>query len=386
MKADILATGSELVSPDRVDTNSLWLTAQLNQWGIQVRRKLCLGDDLLLVSQELKTSLSHADLIFITGGLGPTEDDVTRQAVSEALGQQLEFCHEQETYLRLRFEQMGRQMTDNNLRQCYLPSGCIKLHNPLGTAPGFWAEAGQTRLFALPGPPNENQPIFTEQIASLLDQWCGCRKMARRTLKVIGLGESALDQRIAPIYQGCDNPTVGLLFSSFDVEVRLTAVGATLEQADQLNDNLARQFYLVLGDCIYGEGDATLAAAVVKRLGTCGLELGIVDQATGGLVAHRLVLEDYLPALAVAGSTELPSGWLDSWLAASQRRCLVQLTKSNDHPQQVRIQIQGALTAEQTAKIPGKSELWHSRVAQLALDSLRRQLPGHLAKDQGTGS
>ena len=159
--AEIIAVGSELLTADKVDTNSLWLTDQLNTLGVEVRRKLVVGDDRALVARAVRSALDHAGIVILTGGLGPTEDDVTRDAVAEALGRKLVFRQDLLDTLSERFERLNRKMADNNRRQTFVVEGAAAMQNGRGTAPGQWIETGTKAILLLPGPPNELKAMFT---------------------------------------------------------------------------------------------------------------------------------------------------------------------------------------------------------------------------------
>jgi nicotinamide-nucleotide amidase len=376
MQADILATGSELVSPDRTDTNSLWITEQLNRVGIQVRRKLCIGDDLALVSQELARSLESVPLVFITGGLGPTEDDVTRSAIATASSRPLQHHQALEDDLRAKFLRFGRTMAENNVRQCMLPEGATALANPRGTAPGIHLVQEKSQLFALPGPPREMQPMFTELVMPHLAGLSNAPKMSRRILRVIGLGESTLDERISPLYKDCQNPEVGLLFSHLDIEIRLTSTGQTEEECNQLNESLALKFYAEVGSQIYGEGDTSLAEIVAKQLAKKEFRLFILDLACSGLAAQRLLECDATLQGSWAGSQS--PDWLEkqleAWLAADPSHCLLRIEASpaENEVRRFQFQLTGAIQQELVTALPGDRSIQDSRAAQCALDMLRK--------------
>ncbi|CAN0261880.1 unnamed protein product, partial [Phaeothamnion confervicola] len=266
MFAELISIGSELLTPDRMDTNSLWITAQLNRFGIEVRRKVIWGDEVEGLTQEIRSSLDRSAIVITTGGLGPTEDDITREAVAGALGVSLVSQPELVEDLKAKFARFGRTMSPNNLKQCLLPEGATVMPNPMGTAPGITATSGSSRLFVMPGPPREMKPMFSAQVEPLLVDLAGTRRVVRKVLRVIGLGESILDERIAPLYKGLQNPVVGVLFSAFDVEVHLTATADSEEAAHELNEELAAKMREALGTHIYAETEVTLAGALGERL------------------------------------------------------------------------------------------------------------------------
>ena len=373
MQAEIISVGSELLSPDRSDTNSLWITGQLNRFGIEVRRKVIWGDEVDGLAQEIATALERSPLVFTTGGLGPTEDDVTREAVARALGVALEERPELVTELEAKFARLGRKMTPNNLRQCQAPQGSQSLPNPLGTAPGLTATRGDSRIFVLPGPPREMQPMFTAQIEPELAKIAGDRRIDRLILRVIGLGESALDALIAPIYNSIANPRVGLLFSALDVEVHLTASGSSLIECQQLNRELAEQFREVLGDHVYAEGARSLADVVCSALLERGRKVFILDQATHGLVAQRILDCERGQDILVGACIGAASSWgigsdtvaADGWLHLFQDTSGAYVTELRWSDGEIH---------NAHVKFPGEGETRRSRAAQGALDLMRRSM------------
>src|SRR5437868_9434685 len=206
LTADIIAIGSELLTPHRTDTNSLWLTERLNSIGIEVMQKTIVGDDEQRLEHAIRDSLRRSDLIISTGGLGPTEDDVTRKVFARVLGRQLTLDYDVLETIRERFASRGYQMAPNNERQALVPAGATVLPNQNGSAPGLTISHESKFIVLLPGPPREMRPMFEDQIMGELENRSRGTRIARRTLKVTGLRESALDELIAPIYGQYSNP------------------------------------------------------------------------------------------------------------------------------------------------------------------------------------
>src|SRR5437899_1496002 len=198
MRACIIAVGSELLTPFRIDTNSLAITDRLNAVGVDVRLKAVVGDDLAELAEQFKSALAWADVIVFTGGLGPTEDDLTRDAVAQVLGLPLDVHEPTVERIRARFERRGMKMPDNNRRQAMVPRGATLLDNPNGTAPGLWLEHGSTAVVLLPGPPREMTPMIDAVIAErLADRSRGIR-LFRRVVRITGRTESDVDQHAQP--------------------------------------------------------------------------------------------------------------------------------------------------------------------------------------------
>ena len=202
--AEIIAIGSELLTAGKVDTNSLYLTGELNALGVAVRRKLVVGDDRAMVSAAIQHGLENAEFVIITGGLGPTEDDVTRDAVADALGRSLEFREELHGWLVERFKRFNRPMAENNKRQAYAVQGAEALPNPRGTAPGQWIEwgiaDGARIVMLLPGPPRELKGMFAEECLPRLLRRLPPQVIRTRFFRVAGMGESDLDQLLSLIH------------------------------------------------------------------------------------------------------------------------------------------------------------------------------------------
>src|SRR5437868_5249213 len=209
--AEIIAVGSELLTPERVDTNSLYLTDQLNALGIEVRRKLVVGDDRVLLAAAVLQALGQVGIVILTGGLGPTLDDITREAVAEALGRPLVFRQDLLDALTERFTRLNRKMAENNRRQTFVVEGAEPLPNPRGTAAGQWIETGGKLVMLLPGPPHELQAMFTGECLPRLSRKLPAQVIRSLFYRVAGMGESDLDQLISPVYKPYTNPTATIL-------------------------------------------------------------------------------------------------------------------------------------------------------------------------------
>ena len=286
--AEIVAVGSELLTPQRVDTNSLFLTQQLNDLGVEVVRKLIVGDDRLRLAGTVRDCLSRVKIVIITGGLGPTEDDVTRDAVAAALGRELIFSDELCAALEERFRRANRKMAEINKRQAYLVSGADALPNPNGTAPGQWIERDGGVVMILPGPPRELKPLFRDQCAPRLRRFLPPQSICTWTYRVAGMGESDLDQLIAPVYTKYENPVTTILANAGDIQVLLRARGPSLEEAEALVSELGRKIEPLLGDRIYSRNGGTLEAVVGQLLGQSRRTLGVAESCTGGLLGERI--------------------------------------------------------------------------------------------------
>ena len=288
MDAEIIAVGSELLTPHHTDTNSLFLTDKLNQVGIEVRLKTIVGDDRERLASVFRAALGRSKLIILTGGLGPTEDDLNREVVAQVLALPLREVPEIRLRLERVFKRLGRTMSENNLRQAQIPEGAVWLENQNGTAPGIWIEHEGVIVLLLPGPPRELEPMFESACLPRLISLAVGDRIRTRVLKVVGLPESEVDQRIAPIYKPYANPATTILAVSGSIEVHLRAHAASEEAADALLAELADKIELDLGDHVFSAHGETLEEVVGMFLGMKEKTLAVAESCTGGLLAERL--------------------------------------------------------------------------------------------------
>jgi nicotinamide-nucleotide amidase len=300
--AEIVAVGSELLTPFRSDTNSLWLTEQLNAFGIEVRVKTVVGDDIHDLTSVLCQSLSRADLVITTGGLGPTADDLTREAVSEVLERPLAPDADVLTAIRARFESRGMVMPEINARQALVPAGAEVLVNTVGTAPGLWMEVDPQVCVLLPGPPRELQPMFLSQVAPRLDPRTGARRLRRRVIVITGKPESQVDEIAQPIYSMLAHDALPvattILASPGRIELHLSASGSDVAALDDALESGVSKLASALGRSVVSTEGRRLEQVVADLLLARGLRLAVAESCTGGLV--------------LAGLTDIPgsSAWL----------------------------------------------------------------------------
>ena len=296
MDAEIIAVGSELLTPHRHDTNSLYLTGKLNALGIEVRFKTVVGDDAERLAAVFRTALERSELIILMGGLGPTEDDINRQVVAGVLGRALHEVPEIIERITARYARTGRQMPANNARQALVPEGAEWLPNKQGTAPGIWIEHEKKIVLLLPGPPRELEAMFEAQGLPRLKNLVSGNQIRTRVIKVAGLPESEVDQRIAPIYKPYANPSTTILSTAGAIEVHLRAHAPTAEQAEALLDELTDKIEPALGDHIFSTSGETLEEVVGMYLVMRQKTLATAESCTGGLLSERIT--------RVAGSSE----------------------------------------------------------------------------------
>ncbi|MCE7870543.1 hypothetical protein DYH09_09225 [bacterium CPR1] len=373
-RAEIVAVGSELLTPFRTDTNSLWLTEQLNELGLEVQAKSVAGDQLDLLAGVLQSALERCELVMTTGGLGPTLDDLTRDAVATVAGVELELWPDVLENLRARFAARGYEMPTNNERQAWLPRGASILPNPSGTAPGFILELGGKRLVVLPGPPRELKPMFSEHVRPLLGS--SGEVLVRRVLKVNGLGESALDERIAPFYRHLDNPSTTILFTEYDIEIHLTARASSREQAETLLAGLAEPMAEKLGKRVYSSLGESLPQVLARQLKARGVRLASFESTGGARIADRMMALEEGPLVYAGGLVApCPASLEQAATMADEARSrfgseLAVSTSVNG--QEVFLGLAGPNGVEtRTVSLLGNRELVAARASQSALDWLR---------------
>lgn len=296
MEAEIIAVGSELLTSQRVDTNSLFITDQLNALGVEVRRKMIVGDDRELLTASIREAIERVEIVILTGGLGPTEDDLTRDAVAAATGRSLIFREDLRDAIAERFRRFNRKMADNNLRQAYAVEGAEALPNPNGTAAGQWLELENRVVMLLPGPPHEMKAMFTDQCVPRLERRLPAQVIRTRFYRVAGMGESDLDQLIAPVYTKYTNPVTTILAGPSDIQIHLRARCATAEEAEALLAEVGPHIEALLGDRIYSHNGDSLEAVVGAMLASRGATLSVAESCTGGLLGQRIT--------SVAGSSK----------------------------------------------------------------------------------
>jgi nicotinamide-nucleotide amidase len=288
MNAEIVAVGSEMLTAGRLDTNSLFITDHLNGLGIEVTAKHVIGDDRERLVTAIQRAMAGADIVILSGGLGPTEDDLTRDAVAEALGCSVSVDAGILSAIEHRFRVMQRQMPEINRRQAMVLAGAEVLPNDRGTAPGQWLTKNGKAVVMLPGPPSELKSMFTRECLPRLAKIAPPTAIHTVVLRVTGMSESQLDQTIAPIYMGRENLVTTVLAHDGDLQVRLRAQCPTLAEAVALCDEVAAKAADALGDNVYSRNDESLESVIGKRLTAMGATLVVAESATGGGLAARI--------------------------------------------------------------------------------------------------
>jgi nicotinamide-nucleotide amidase len=290
--AEIIAVGSELLTPFRQDTNSLYLTGQLNQLGVEVGYKTVVGDRREHLVATTRVALGRADLVIFMGGLGPTEDDLTREAVAEALGRELKRDSDLVAQLYARFASRRMKMSPNNERQADLIAGAAALKNSKGTAPGQWVElegeGGKKIIILLPGPPWELTSMFEEQCLPRLRETVPPQFIATRVLKVAMMPESQLDARIAPIYKQHQPVETTILAGAGEVQIHLRSQADSQEAAQKAVDRLAEKLEDELDEMVFSRGGESLEQIVAYYLEMRQATIAVAESCTGGLLGERL--------------------------------------------------------------------------------------------------
>jgi len=292
VNAEIIAVGSELLTPYRQDTNSLFLTERLNQLGVDVTFKTIVGDRFPHLTQTAKLAIARSDIVIFVGGLGPTEDDLTREAVARALELGLERDPEVLKRLEQRFAARKYVMTPNNAKQADVIAGATVLPNSNGTAPGQWISGqydGHDKfILLLPGPPHELKALFDQQCVERLRAKLPRVHIATRELKITGLGESQVDARVAPIYKRYSDVETTILAGAGEIQLHLKTRSHSLEAAQERVDDLAGKIEEEMGDLVFSDNGDPMERIVGYFLEMRGATLAVAESCTAGLIAERI--------------------------------------------------------------------------------------------------
>lgn len=287
MRAEIISVGTELLLGHITDTNASWLAQQLSQLGIDCFYISQLGDNLGRLTEHVRRAWERSELIVMTGGVGPTEDDLTREAISAVLGEEMEVQPELEMELRAFFARRGVPMPESNVKQATLINSARVLPNPVGTAPGWWVERDGRIIVAMPGVPGEMYRMWQEEVIPRLRERQGGSVILTRTFKVIGVGESAVEELIRPLLSSA-NPTIATYAKSDGVHVRTSAKAGSVADARALLDDLEPRVRATLGRAVYGLDEQSLAGVAAAELERTSLTVATAEEFTGGLVASDL--------------------------------------------------------------------------------------------------
>jgi nicotinamide-nucleotide amidase len=322
VRCEVLAIGTELLLGQIVDTNSAWIGETLADAGIDSFEHRQVGDNLDRMVQALRELLDRSDAVMVCGGLGPTPDDMTRQAIAEVMGVELERRADLVEWVSSLFMSRGRAMPENNLRQCDVPVGAEPIPNSVGTAPGIKAPVGDKIVYAVPGVPYEMQLMMSEHVLPDLLARSGQQSaIVSRSLKTWGTSESGLAEMIAHRVDAQTNPTIAFLARGIEgLVVRITAKASTPQEARALIEPEEQALREILGDLVFGVDDETMETVVLDLLRKRGLTLGLAESLTGGLVASRLV--------SVPGTSDVLKGGVVAYMTDVKRSVLGVTTES----------------------------------------------------------
>ena len=319
MNAEIIAIGSEMLTPFRQDTNSLYLTQKLNDLGVEVSFKTIVGDSREHLTSTALLALSRSDVLIFMGGLGPTEDDLTREAVADALGLPLRRDPTILAWIEERFASYKFKMSANNLKQADVITGATVLPNPNGTAPGQWIsgkfEGRERIIILLPGPPHELKALVEAQVLARLQAKLPKAFIATRLLKIAGIGESNCDARVAPIYTTFPDVQTTILAGAGEIQLHLRTSGTSVEAAQERVDALAEKIEIELGNLVFSDNGDSLEQIVGYYLQMRRATLAVAESCTGGLLAERVTSvagsSRYFLGGAVVYSNELKTKFAD---------------------------------------------------------------------------
>ena len=288
MNAEILAVGTELLLGDIINTNAQFIAQGLAELGITVHYQTVVGDNPERMKKAMNIAFERADVIITTGGLGPTEDDLTKEIGAEYFGCELILDEKALERIKTAFRKMNREMTENNVKQAMVPKDAIVMYNDNGTAPGIIIENKDKILIMMPGPPKEMKPMFSEQVKPYL---AGKQEytLVSRTLRIAGVGESSMETRVKDIIDSQTNPTIAPYAKETESVLRVTAKAKTAEEAEKLIEPMAEEIYSRFGINVYAEGETTMQETVAKMLIDSKITIAVAESCTGGLVAAKLI-------------------------------------------------------------------------------------------------
>ena len=308
-RAEIISIGTELLRGEITDTNAGYLASQLPFLGIELYRISTVGDDREQLCQVFRQALGRSMLIITSGGLGPTEDDLTRECLAEVLGEQPTVDAELERHLRTIFGRMAREMSPHNIKQAWLIPSAKPLPNPRGTAPGWWVEKDGATIVALPGPPRELQPMWQNEVLPRLRERFTSEAILSRTIKTFALGESSVAELVEPFFDST-NPSLGIYAKRDGVHLRLIAHG---DKAEQLLQTAEEQLEEIMAPNVWGKDEDSLEGVIGNWLGNKGMTLATMEDATSGLVANMITnasrSSEYYRGGLIASSDETKITW-----------------------------------------------------------------------------
>ncbi len=287
MKAEILSIGTEILLGEIVDTNASYIAARLPALGVDLYFKAVVGDNMDRLAATIRNARDRSDIVICTGGLGPTEDDLTREAICAVMGEEPRVDPQLEEQLRGFFAQRGYTMPERNVKQCWLIPSCRAIPNPRGTAPGWWVERDGKIIVAMPGPPTEMHRMWEKEVEPELMRRGVSSVLVTRTLKTAGIGEGTVDEMVSPLLKGT-NPSIGIYARADGVQLRLAAKAADEMRAWELIRPVEEEARAILGPAIWGADDDTFESVVGNLMKQHGVSLATMESCTGGLLANTI--------------------------------------------------------------------------------------------------
>jgi nicotinamide-nucleotide amidase len=389
MQAEIVMIGTELLLGQVQDTNATFMAQRLAENGINLYQKTTVGDNAARIRAVLEAALDRADVVLCSGGLGPTEDDITRECVAEVLGRPLEYHPELFETVAARFAHLRMTITDNNKKQAYLFQGAQAIENPNGTAPGILVDDPRGVIVCMPGVPKELYPMLTDRVIPWLrERFSLSGVLHYRVLKVCGMGESRIDAAIGDLITSHENPSIGLLASMDVVRIRIAAKAESVEAANALIDPVEAAVRERLGDAVLGYEEDTLEKTVDQLLTKRGWRLRVIETGSGGMLCQRLTAAGAVSfaggevrGTAVGGGVpdlESPLDRTRRYLLASSDTCILVLEA--DLAEHRTAAVFGTPEGVQQWEIGdfGTGERNQVRTAVSALEGMRRRLTGAL--------
>jgi nicotinamide-nucleotide amidase len=382
LRAEIIMIGTELLIGQIQDTNATYMAQTLAAHGIHLYQKTTVGDNVERICAALDAALSRCEVVLCSGGLGPTEDDITRECVARVLGRGLTYREDLFAVIEARFAAFRRTATENNKRQATLPDGAEAIDNPHGTAPGVWVEDPRGTIVCMPGVPSELKPMLEERVLPRLRERFGLAGVLHyQNLKVCGVGESRIDSLIGDLITGGANPTVGLLASPDVVRIRIAAHAENVEAARLLIAPVEQQIRERLGALVMGAGDDTLESVVNGLLAQRGWTLATFETQTGGMLAQRLTragatqfvggqVWPMRTASAGAEAIDEANGILLSYASA----CAIGLLGNPEHGMTWAALLTPEAQVVKEIGFSGAAEVNQVRTAVIALEAFRRLL------------
>ena len=312
MNCEIVTIGSELLLGQITDTNASYLARELNLIGVNIAFHTTVGDSYTQIRDVLSQAMKRTDLVITTGGIGPTEDDLTREVIADLVGAPLTFKEELMDQIESIFRRLGYSMPENNRKQAFIPDGAIPIPNEVGTAPGFIVEKGSKSIIAFPGVPKELKYILNKEVVPYLKKRFHLDQamITSRILKVTGMGESKVDSRIQDLINDTSNPTVGILASPGDISIRITAYAKSAKEAEDLIRPIEQEIRSRLGITIYGINEDTLHGVVTDLLNKRGDSLSVIETFSGGELTVRLQSSPSSPlnqSIVIGKREQIPS-------------------------------------------------------------------------------